>query len=51
VWSGDVERLGRNAPEGKFAFPERSRTENAMKKTTSPREKTHFSLGDGFFLL
>jgi hypothetical protein len=38
-------------PEEKKRFSEGRRLKIAMKKTTSQREKTHFSLGDAFFLL
>jgi hypothetical protein len=54
VTRGEAKRLSpvkSRPPEGKAPSPERSKAKNAMKKTTSPREKTHFSLGDAFFLL
>jgi hypothetical protein len=38
-------------PEEKKRFSEGRDLKIAMKKTTSQREKTHFSLGDAFFLL
>jgi hypothetical protein len=38
-------------PREEAPCAERHHQGNAMKKTTSPREKTHFSLGDAFFLL
>jgi len=48
-----VRDLGPEAtlPEEKKRFSEGRRLKIAMKKTTSQREKTHFSLGDAFFLL